>query len=61
MLTNPTLQAVNSSAAECGNKGIKMIRKSLSYQTEEHAILFTAAFIDVWNRERIRRLLKTRE
>lgn len=48
--------AANTSAAECGNKGMKRIRKSVSFMVYEHAIIFTKAFLDVWNREKIKRM-----
>ncbi|KAG0695153.1 hypothetical protein DFH29DRAFT_985019 [Suillus ampliporus] len=31
------VRAVNTSAAECGNKGIKRIRKSVSFMIHDHA------------------------
>jgi hypothetical protein len=54
--TNPGLLAVNSSAAECGNSGIVRIRKSVSYMTQERAIVYTKVFISLWNRQRIQGL-----
>jgi hypothetical protein len=53
MRFNPDIRAVNTSAGECGNKGLKRIRKSVSFMTYEHAVVFTKVFLDVWNRERI--------
>lgn len=54
--TNPALMMVNSSAAECGNSGISRIRKSVSYMSQDRAIVYTRVFISLWNRERIRKL-----
>ncbi|TFK63217.1 hypothetical protein BDN72DRAFT_735812, partial [Pluteus cervinus] len=54
----PRLSRINSSAAECGNSGIGRIRKSVSYMTQERAIIYTRVFMGVWNRHRIRKLLK---
>ncbi|RDB22287.1 hypothetical protein Hypma_010629 [Hypsizygus marmoreus] len=54
------IRSVNTSAAECGNKGIKRIRKTVSYMIHEHAVIFTKAFLDVWNRTVIRRMLDTK-
>ena len=47
---------VNSSAAECGNSGILRIRKSVSYMSQDRAILYTRVFISLWNRQRIQKL-----
>ena len=33
------------------------IRKSISYMSQDHAILFTKAFLSIWNSHRIRGLL----
>lgn len=46
------LHTVNSSAAECGNAGLQRIRKTLSYLTQEHAIVFGYVFLAMWNRAR---------
>ena len=48
--TNPELDRINSSAAECGNSGILRIRKSVSYMTQEHAIIYTKTFLSIRNR-----------
>ena len=48
--------AANTSAAECGNKGMKRIRKSVSFMIFEHAVIFTKVFLDVWNRTKINRI-----
>lgn len=53
---DPRLKSINSSAAECGNSGIKRIRKSVKYMTQDRAILFTKVFLSVWNRLRIQSL-----
>ena len=49
----PELSYVNSSTAECGNKGLRRIRKTVSYCKESTAILVIHTFICVWNRLRI--------
>ena len=54
---DPRLIKVNSSAAECGNGGIARIRKSVSYMTQDRAILYTKVFISIWNRLIIRRMM----
>ncbi|KAG2087909.1 uncharacterized protein F5147DRAFT_748486 [Suillus discolor] len=48
--------AVNTSAAECGNKGIKRIRKSVSFMIHDHAVQYTKVFLDIWNRNTINRI-----
>ncbi|KAL0573495.1 hypothetical protein V5O48_008472 [Marasmius crinis-equi] len=55
--TDPSLGALNSSAAECGNSGIGRIRKSVSYMRQNRAILYTKVFLSVWNRAQIRRMM----
>ncbi|KAH8105834.1 hypothetical protein BXZ70DRAFT_1036489, partial [Cristinia sonorae] len=50
MTYDERVRAINTSAAECGNGGLKRIRKSVSYMTYEHTVLYTKAFFDVWNR-----------
>ncbi|KDR65237.1 hypothetical protein GALMADRAFT_50349, partial [Galerina marginata CBS 339.88] len=52
--TNPDLDKINSSAAECGNSGILRIRKSVSYMTQDHAIIYTKTFLSIRNRLIIR-------
>lgn len=47
---DPRLAHINPSAAECGNGGIKRIRKSVSYMGERRAVLFTRVYISCWNR-----------
>lgn len=51
-LHDPRLRAINSSAAECGNAGLRKIRRPLSYMSQRHAIIYTMTFMVVWNRER---------
>jgi len=58
MQTNADLLRINSSAAECSNSGLNRIRKSVSYMSENHAILYTHTFLSVWNRRRERGLQK---
>ncbi|PPQ83592.1 hypothetical protein CVT26_001389 [Gymnopilus dilepis] len=52
---NPDLDKINSSAAESGNSGIRRIRKSVSYMTQEHAIIYTKTFLSIRNRLIIRK------
>jgi hypothetical protein len=52
---DPRLVGINSSAAECGNSSLKRIRKSVSYMSQERAIIYTRVFLSVWNRLRMRR------
>jgi len=54
---DPRLEQINSSAGECGNGGIHRIRKSVSYMSQDRAILYTKVFLSIWNRHRIRKLL----
>ncbi|KAF9521754.1 hypothetical protein CPB83DRAFT_778174 [Crepidotus variabilis] len=54
--TNPDLILVNSSAGESGNSGIRRIRKSVSYMSQDRAILYTRVFLSIWNRQRIRKM-----
>ena len=56
MAVDPDLSKVNSSAAECGNNGIQQIRKSVSYISQEQAIMYTKVFVSVWNRMHIRKM-----
>jgi hypothetical protein len=55
---DPRLARINSSAAECGNGGISRIRKSVSYMSQERAILYRKVFLSIWNRLRIRKLVE---
>ncbi|KDQ48909.1 hypothetical protein JAAARDRAFT_698577 [Jaapia argillacea MUCL 33604] len=52
------IRMINTSAAECGNKGMKRIRKSVSFMMYGHAVQFTKVFLDVWNRNVINRMVK---
>ncbi|EAU89810.2 hypothetical protein CC1G_09392 [Coprinopsis cinerea okayama7 len=52
---DPRLVGINSSAAECGNSSLKRIRKSVSYMSQQRAIIYTRVFLSVWNRIRKRR------
>ncbi|KZV89690.1 hypothetical protein EXIGLDRAFT_617879 [Exidia glandulosa HHB12029] len=54
--TDPSLDKYNSSAAESGNSALGRIRKSMSYMTQEHAIVFTQVFLSLWNRMKVRNL-----
>ena len=54
---DPHLAKVNSSAAECGNSGLDWIRKSISYMSQNRAILYMKIFISVWNRRKLRKQL----
>ena len=54
ILTSASLKPVNSSAAECSNYGLTRIRKSVSYMTESHAILYVHTYLSIWNRNRIK-------
>ena len=56
--TDPRLTHINSSAAECGNGGLHRIRKSVSYMSQDRAIMYTKIFLSIWNQSRIRRLLR---
>lgn len=57
------IEGINSSAAECGNSGLRRIRKSMSYMRQDHAIIFVYVFLALWNRnqhlhnEKLRRYL----
>lgn len=55
ILMSASLKSVNSSAAECGNSGLARIRKSVSYMTESHAILYVHMYLSVWNHIRMRK------
>lgn len=52
MANDPTLQRLNSSAAECGNAGLARIRKSVRYCRQYQATLLTRHFLIIWNRLR---------
>ena len=53
---DPRLADINPSAAECGNSGLHRIRKSVSYMSQDRAILHTKVFLSMWNRLRIHQL-----
>lgn len=61
MQCSPRLQEVNTSAAECSNSGLSRIRKSVSYMSQNHAIVLTYVYICVWNRRRERDLQAKKE
>ncbi|TEB38232.1 hypothetical protein FA13DRAFT_1751927 [Coprinellus micaceus] len=48
--TNPHLSSINSSAAECGNGVLRKIRKSVSYMSQERAIVYTK-LNEQWKRD----------
>ncbi|KAJ7849340.1 hypothetical protein B0H13DRAFT_2088745 [Mycena leptocephala] len=56
---DPRLRHINSSAGECGNSGISRIRKSVSYMSQDRAIVYTKVFVSIWNRQRIRSMQST--
>jgi len=53
---DPRLARINSSAAECGNGSLNRIRKSVSYMSQDRAIIYTKVFLSVWNRLRVRKM-----
>ncbi|TEB36925.1 hypothetical protein FA13DRAFT_1752581 [Coprinellus micaceus] len=50
---NPALSTINSSAGECGNSGLKRIRKSVSYMTQDRAVIYIHVYLALWNRLRV--------
>lgn len=56
---DPRVSELNTSVAESGNGGLSRIRKSVSYMSQERAIIYTKIFIGIWNRMRIRDMLPT--
>lgn len=58
---DPSLANTNSSAAECANSGLKRIRKSTSYMTQERAIIYTKIFLSIWNRGKKLRMMREAE
>ncbi|TEB16096.1 hypothetical protein FA13DRAFT_1591943, partial [Coprinellus micaceus] len=50
--TNPHLSSINSSATECGNGVLRKICKSVSYMSQEWAIIYIKVFLSIWNRTR---------
>lgn len=61
MAADPRLQRLNSSAAECGNSGLKRIRKVVRFMGQERSMIYTRVFLAVWNRARIRKAEKIAE
>lgn len=57
MGADPRLEKLNSSAAECGNSGLKRIRKVVRFSGQERSMIYTRVFLGVWNRARIRLIL----
>lgn len=55
------MSKLNTSAAECGNSVIKRIRKSVSYMTQERAVMYTKVFVSMWNRSRVQSMLQQKE
>ncbi|KAH6881227.1 hypothetical protein BKA70DRAFT_1378010 [Coprinopsis sp. MPI-PUGE-AT-0042] len=55
---DPRLVPINSSAAECGNGALKRIRKSVSYMSQERAIIYIKVFLSIWNRVRFQKQAK---
>ncbi|KAJ7468522.1 hypothetical protein FB451DRAFT_1340257 [Mycena latifolia] len=53
-VVDPQPRFINSSAGECGNSGISRIRKSVSYMSQDRAIVYTKVFLCIWNRQIIR-------
>ncbi|KAE8185006.1 hypothetical protein CF336_g7582 [Tilletia laevis] len=54
MRTDPRLQHLYSSAAECGNAGLSRIKKTVSYSKQENAVALVKVFLSIWNRRRMR-------
>jgi len=54
---DPRLSYINSSAGECGNSGLACIGKSISYMSQDHAVIYAKIFLAVWNRLKICKLL----
>ncbi|KAK4694754.1 hypothetical protein P7C70_g8682, partial [Phenoliferia sp. Uapishka_3] len=50
MAEDPDLLRIKSSIAECGNSGLKRIRKSVSYCGQRNALAVIGTYIFVWNR-----------
>lgn len=50
---NPILGAINTSAGECGNSGLLKVRKSVSYMSQDRAIMYTHVYLALWNRLRV--------
>jgi hypothetical protein len=50
---DPKLSVINSSAAECGNGALRRIRKSVTYMSQDRAIIYTKVFLSIWNRIKV--------
>lgn len=61
MGADPRLKQLNSSAAECGNSGLKRIRKVVKFMGQERAMIYTRVFLAAWNRARLRKVLKIKD
>ncbi|EGO03129.1 hypothetical protein SERLA73DRAFT_47612 [Serpula lacrymans var. lacrymans S7.3] len=46
---DPQLAQINSSAAKCGNSSLKQIKKSVSYMSQDRAIIYTKVFLLIGN------------
>lgn len=46
------LREANSSAGECGNAGVRRIRRPLSYMSQRHAVIYSYVYFALWNRLR---------
>ena len=53
---NPDLARGNSSAGECGNSGLKKIRKSVGYMRQDRAVMYVRCYLSIWNRSQIRKV-----
>ena len=53
MSTQANLQSIKSSIAEAGNKGLRRIKKSLSYMNRDNAYLLSKVYIDMQNRRKL--------
>ncbi|EJD40085.1 hypothetical protein AURDEDRAFT_70546, partial [Auricularia subglabra TFB-10046 SS5] len=49
---NSDLCSVNSSAAECGNRGLLKICRPLRYMTQRRAIIYVHTYLATWNCDR---------
>ncbi|XP_006463303.1 hypothetical protein AGABI2DRAFT_74130 [Agaricus bisporus var. bisporus H97] len=58
---DPGVNAINTSAAECGNSLITRIRKSVSYMSQRRAIIYTKVFLSVMNQSKILGLLRSND
>ena len=53
---DPRLACINSSAAECGNGSLHCICKSVSYMSQDCAIIYTKVFLSVWNQLQVQKM-----